>query len=124
MTKIIVKFVGDAANQAGHLAVAGEMPALVGSDKQVAWAAEIRTRLSREIAELAAKSANVKFGAVRRTDIEFIAETEAAIADALTTMPGADRFTAAVDKIFARTDARWWIDNRKEPLVALIRNNG
>jgi hypothetical protein len=124
MTKITVNFAGDSANQAGHLAVTDEMPALVGSDKQVAWAAEIRAKLAREIAELAAKSANVKFGAVRRTDIEFIAETEAAIANALATMPGADRFTAAVDKIFARTDARWWIDNRKAPPVALIRDNG
>jgi hypothetical protein len=120
MTKIIVKFYAE-ANRAGYLAVGGDMPALVGSDKQVAWATDIRAKFSREIGEMAAKTANIKFGVVLPTDVDFVAETEAAIAHALATMAGADRFVAAVDKIFARTDARWWIDNRNAPPVALLR---
>lgn len=119
--KITVQF-ADRPNAGGYLAVSGDMPTLRGSEKQIAWADDIRARFAKEFAEVAAKAAGVKFGAVLRADVDFIAETERKIAEALATMTGADRFVAAMSKVFAHDEARWWIDNQREPIAGFVRN--
>lgn len=63
---------------------------LSGSDKQVAWAEDIRERALIEIAR----------------------ETCSRIRSYEEPIPGFDRVAAAIDTLLAKTDARWWIDNR------------
>jgi len=120
---VIVAFPRPEANTAAVLTI-GNLPALTGSDKQIAWATDIRAKLAREVADMAAKAAGVAFGVVLRSDVDFIADVETRIATALATTPGADRFAAAADRLFGRADAKYWIDNRNAPAIALIRDNG
>ncbi|GHE51153.1 hypothetical protein GCM10019059_07970 [Camelimonas fluminis] len=75
---------------------AGELPALEGSEKQVAWATEIRATI---IADLKAQRAAI--GAIAQR-MAGNAAAEAGIAAAY----------AAMDAAAAKTAAAWWIDNR------------
>lgn len=117
---IIIKFSNPDA--AGHLAVAGDLPTLQGSDKQVAWATDIRAGIARKIAELAGKGAGVTLGAVRTSDVEHIAKVEGKIADALADAHGS-RFAAAAGKLLARAEAKYWIDSRTDTVDGLIRDH-
>jgi len=89
-----------AATAGAQQAQAENLPELTGSEKQIAWANQIRGKVLAELAELkqqAAAAGNDWDGA------------EAATVRGL------------VDQILAHTAASWWIDNRNETLRSLIR---
>lgn len=69
-----------------------DLPALTGSEKQIAWAETIRAQAMTEIA-------------ARRERIA-AALTQGAQKDV------ADRLTAILDAAAAQTEAKYWIDNR------------
>lgn len=74
---------------------------LEGSEKQVAWAEDIREKALIEIAR----------------------ETCSRIRSYDEPIPGFDRFAAAVDALLAKTDASWWIDNRASGTAMLRAAN-
>ena len=73
-------------------AKAQELPALSGSEKQIAWAETIRQKFFNAISPLAEK----------------------VLPDAI------DAWTAAVDSFQRETAARWWIDNREQRPERLV----
>lgn len=100
-------------NAAGYLSMVGNMPALTGSEKQVAWAEEIRRATAREAADLFVKTFRMTFGTVIRSDEDFIAEFEAEINGKLASIPGAQQMQDAVSRIFGQSTAKWWIDTAR-----------
>lgn len=92
--------------EATEQAEAAGLPTLTGSGKQVAWAETIRAKLLTEIARQRAE-----FEALGRRK----GATEDNIAAALA------QFDGVVAKVVAQTGARWWIDNRDQGPVAIMR---
>jgi len=91
------------ARAAEAVDAAGELPALKGSDKQIAWATTIRAGIA---ADLGAQRAAI---AAIAPKVAGNAEAEAGIAAAY----------AAMDAALAQTSAAWWIDNRTTGRVAV-----
>lgn len=110
-------------NAACRISVVGDFPALVGSEKQAAWALDIRATAAREIAEYIAKVIKLQVPMVttREVDHPIVAETHAAL-DASRSMPGADKAYAAIDAIFAEASAKWWIEHGRAAPIVLIQD--
>lgn len=91
-------------------ATAAGLVTIVGSDKQVAWAAEIRGAL---LAEMPAAEAQLAAG---------LAALEAKGDEALTQRARADaeKVRAAMETIRAETRASWWIDHRGAALKSVL----
>ena len=95
------------------------LPALTGSDKQIAWAYDIRSKRI-EALNLAADRA--------RTILARIANGEAANGEAANADPAkveaekveCEDNLASITAILAITEARWWIDHRNEHANTLI----
>lgn len=107
--RIAFKFAS--ANSAGYLTFVGDMPQIKGSEKQVAWAGDIRATFAREVAEFIAKAVKVPVGVVIESDTAFIAETEAALAAKLAADPGAGKVMGAIAKVLDNDSAKFWIEN-------------
>lgn len=75
------------------------LPALTGSDKQVAWAESIRAAKLAELAQLRS-----------------LVETNAAKNPAL-----AEQMLAAIDSAATQTTAAWWIDRRDHSAQTIAR---
>lgn len=114
MTAITIrpKF-SDAANVAGRLTFVVDLPALRGSEQQIAWATEIRATKLVEFAEDMAKRWGVVWGCVLPTDTDHIAKT-VSILDEKLANPQFAPLHVAIAKIFANDDCRFWIDNRTD----------
>lgn len=98
----------ECARQAATVAAVkatADLPALTGSDKQVAWATTIRAKL---VADLKTFRAEVDARAAKFPG------------------PDADEFLAVADKAIAaiesKTDARFWIDNRTSWGEEMVKN--
>lgn len=117
---ITVQFATDAANQAGYLSIAN-LPALTGSEKQISWANNIRRQIAKEFVELICKANKITMGPVLRSDVDHYAKVEAKIAENFETQKGGAQIVAAIDKIFSRADAKFWIDNRNAVPSQLIK---
>lgn len=90
------------------------LPALTGSDKQIAWASDIRSKMI-EALNLAADRA--------RTILMRIDNGEAATADLAKVSAAKNECEdnlASITAILAITEARWWIDHRNEHANTLI----
>ena len=106
----------DDARQPGRLQIVTDMPALLGSEKQIAWATEIRAKMAVEFGEgVAKKMAGVAWGAVIKTDVDYIAQCQAKL-DAVTVDPKFARAFDALAAAFAIADSRFWIDNRNRDI--------
>ena len=81
---------------------------MTGSEKQIAWAEKIRTKLLGEIAEQ--RAIFEALGRRKGASDELIASELA-------------KFDAVVSKIEAQTEARYWIDNRNEIGVTMLRKS-
>ena len=100
---------------AGRLRIVTDMPALQGSEKQIAWASEIRAAKQIEFGQQIAKYAGVVWGPVVAGDADYIAESEAKIASFLAN----PKYAQAIERlkvIFSVADARFWIDNRTDSM--------
>jgi hypothetical protein len=113
MTHFEIRYVFPAdINAAAVVQVVGAMPAIVGSTKQIAWAEDIRAAKARDLAISIAKVAKADGLILRRDPTEWIEGANARMADRLANHPGGPALAAAIDKVFAIADARYWIDNR------------
>lgn len=74
-----------------------ELPALVGSEKQIAWAETVRLGILRSIDETVS---NPYYGRVRSHP----------------------RLQSALDSLYGETRAHWWIDQRECPSYSLLTN--
>ncbi len=73
-----------------------DLPALTGSDKQIAWAITIRLAKITALDEMIEKSPNAKSGAKY------------------------EAFMAIADNMKNKTEAKFWIDNREESVMSLL----
>lgn len=90
------------------------LPALTGSDKQIAWASDIRSKMIEALNISADKA---------RTILARIANDEAATTDPAKVEAAkveCEDNLASITAILAITDARWWIDHRDEHPNTLI----
>lgn len=116
-----LKVTFDRPTASGRVSVVGDLPALVGSAKQVSWAEDLRTEALYKVAEDLCRSTKTVIGTMRSDETDAIADANARLA-AIFTLPGGDKMGAALAKMFATADAKWWIDNRfAAPSVALAK---
>lgn len=90
------------------------LPALTGSDKQIAWAYDIRSKRIEALNISADKA---------RTILARVANGEAANADPAEVQAAkveCEDNLASITAILAITEARWWIDHRNEHANTLI----
>ena len=95
------------ARQAQATESAQGLPALTGSDKQVAWATTIRAEQLGKVAKM-----RQEFEATGRKQNA----TEAVMAEQM------GQFDALVAKLTAQTAAAWWIDRRTNSAQALLKD--
>ncbi len=93
------------AAQAQQAAQAQSLPQLTGSDKQVAWASDIRQQMLAAIADLRKQAQ---------------AAVENPERDPHRTAPVV---LAVIDEMLRTAEARWWIDNRNADWVQLVFAN-
>ena len=93
--------------QATESAQAQGLPALVGSDKQVAWATTIRAELLGKVATM-------------RKEFEATGRKQNVTEDVMAAQMG--QFDALVAKLTAQTAAAWWIDRRSNSAQALLKD--
>lgn len=90
-----------AATTATAQAETAELPALVGSERQVAWATTIRASQIKAVATFATEAAARIQDPAKQAVLESrVAQTQAALA--------------------AETSAKWWIDHRADSGQALV----
>lgn len=77
------------------------LPALTGSDKQIAWASAIRDGALADLAAI------IEFGNALQTPHADTIRQENSVAE---------RFLMEVYTGAAASEARWWIDNRQNPI--------
>lgn len=87
------------AEAGAQVAADAGLAPLTGSDKQVAWANQIRGKFLAELDGIKAQAA----AAGQDWDSPVAAETR-----------------ALVDKVLAHTDSSWWIDNRSKDLRQML----
>jgi len=119
MNAIAIRAKFPSATTAGQLVIEGDFPALSGSEKQVTWAGEIRSRKQAEFAAAIARMAGATWGVILEKDTDFIAETHAKMDAFLADKPQA---VAALRKLFSITDARFWIDNREDGINQMLKS--
>lgn len=91
-----------------------QLPALVGSENQIAWAEKIRTSALATITEQIGQ-----FDAIGPDMVAAGRLTEAQVA------AGREVLTGFLDQILEHTDASWWIDQRARlDKVQLIQDLG
>lgn len=113
-----------AANAAGNVALDYSRPALVGTDKQIAWATEIRTTVEKTLIAFIAKAKKITVGIMVASDNAH-APVIAQFDEAMDIMVGASSLGDRADALFANTSAKFWIDNSrmmdiKDLLIAAI----
>lgn len=112
-------------NAVADLTCVGDMPALTGSEKQIAWATEIRCAVARELALTICKIIGIKPSSMvladREDDMAFVAAEHAKM-DAVLTQGDGAKITAALDAIFAEPSAKWWIENSSTHVKTLVRD--
>ncbi|MBN9242410.1 MAG: hypothetical protein J0I98_06420 [Mesorhizobium sp.] len=109
------------SNRPGRLQIVAPMPALTGSEKQIAWATDIRSAMQIELGEKLAKMIGVNWGCILQSDIDYIAECQAKL-DAFCADP---KYTASFDKLeaaFSIAQAHFWIENRDDTMDQLVRS--
>jgi hypothetical protein len=111
----------DESNHPVRLQVVAEMPALKGSEKQVAWASDIRAAKQIEFGEQLAKIAGVTWGCILRSDADYIAECQAKL-DAFTADPKRAPDFEKIAAIFSIAEAHFWIENRGDGLGVMARS--
>src|SRR5690606_7596609 len=119
MTKFTIRPQFASESSAGYLTIVIDTPELRGSEKQVAWAQDIRAKKMRQIAEELAKAAGVVWGAVLQNDVEYI-NTCCDALDKYVADPSRAPAIEQVAQIFAIDDARFWIDNRGDSGVLMM----
>jgi hypothetical protein len=92
--------------QAAQSAQTQGVPALVGSDKQVAWATTIRAEQLGKVAAM-------------RKEFEAIGRKQNVTEDVMAAQMG--QFDGLVAKLTAQTSASWWIDRRSNSAQALLK---
>lgn len=92
-----------AAEKSAEQADADGLPRLVGSDKQIAWADDIRRKFIADTDELRGQL------------------SKAATENPELYRDRFDAWNAAVDRIKAQTKAAWWIDNNHVPAARLVK---
>lgn len=118
---ITLKLTFDRPTASGRVAVVGDMPALSGSAKQISWAEDLRTEALYKVAEDLCRNTKTVIGTIRSDETDAIADADGRLA-AILAAPGGDKLHAALAKMFATADAKWWIDNRfTAPSVALAK---
>jgi hypothetical protein len=95
--------------QATESAQAQRLPALVGSDKQVAWATTIRAELLGKVAAM-------------RKEFEAAGRKQNVTEDVMSAQMG--QFDGLVAKLTAQTAASWWIDRRSNSAQSLLKDVG
>lgn len=90
---------------AAELASAEGLPAMTGSEKQVAWATTLRQQTLDKLIERAAGLARLPGTAEQHQELDDLA-ARARVA------------------LVARTEARWWIDRRTNSLNGWLRDAG
>ena len=91
-----------ASAEAAHI-----LPALIGSEKQIAWATAIRAKM---IAELEAYT------------VESDKYLDKTPGDAIQREAARARRNNAIDQIMATSDAGWWINNRNTNVYTLVKD--
>ena len=92
--------------QATESAQAQGLPALTGSDKQVAWATTIRAEQLGKVAKM-------------RQEFEATGRKQNVTEDVMAAQMG--QFDALVAKLATQTAASWWIDRRSSSAQALLK---
>ena len=95
------------ARQAQATESAQGLPALTGSDKQVAWATTIRAEQLGKVAKM-------------RQEFEATGRKQNVTEDVMAAQMG--QFDALVAKLTAQTAAAWWIDRRTNSAQALLKD--
>ena len=118
--KLVIFFA--AANSIGRLRVEADLPELVGSEKQIKWATEIRDRKLLEFARKIGERQVAR--AMGRRPIDGMPPFDAStnFTDVETIVAGLNIALAAsgkLDKMIAQTAATYWIDNRDADPVTL-----
>ena len=93
----------EAAALAKEIAEAYGYPELQGSEKQISWAMRIREQKADELEDIRAR--------VNRAGAKDPARKERG-----------DEMIAAIERIMAHQEARWWIDIREESADELIKH--
>ncbi|MFT4040697.1 MAG: hypothetical protein QM692_21130 [Thermomicrobiales bacterium] len=86
------------------------LPTLTGTDKQIAWATDLRAQRLREME-------------ARQADFErqaAIAITKGQTTEAEVT-EGRAHGAAVVADILSHTEAKWWIDQRQDSVIRMMR---
>lgn len=118
---ITIKFVGNSDAILGY-GIDAVLPALQGSEKQVAWATEIRANFLRSCGKTFDEQAKARGLAAplchwnNADDMAFAAPILAKVQADFAGKP-ADMFGRAI----ARTDASFWIDTRNQPIAAILK---
>ena len=95
----------DRPNVVGRAHVVGDMPALIGSAKQVAWAEDLRAEAAAKIPEELCRMTKTVIGVMQANEADAIAEANARL-DAIFDQPGGDKLRAALNKMFSTADAK------------------
>lgn len=90
------------AQQASEQAQADGLPELQGTDKQIAWAADIRATILEQAADLEARNA-------------------AAIAAGTAPIEMTTQVATYLASLRTQAQASWWIDRRSETALSLLR---
>lgn len=105
----------EASEQATAAATEAGLPALTGSDRQVAWAETLRADRLRQIDTMIATE----------TDRLARIDAEGRPADLIDRQrQGLDIIARLRDLAVSKTDAKWWIDYRSQRIGALARLHG
>lgn len=98
----------EAAEEMAKKAVADGLPELIGTEKQVVWAEQIRGEIVEKLETMYREARETADG---ENDAELKAKMEA----------GLEQFAALLKAVRGRNYARWWIDHRGYDVRALKR---
>lgn len=84
-----------------------QLPTLVGSDKQIAWATDIRNKLIGQLPAMQARADKVNAMTIKPENVEAVAKWMAS-------------FAAVTDKLMTETSCRWWIDQVGQDVHTMI----
>lgn len=115
-----------AGNTAGKFALDYVRPALTGSDKQIAWAAEIRAAREASVIKLLSDASKIKLPILLAIDGPGAAAPYlTVIRDKALGSTGPNGMTVSqlLDRVFAETSAKAWIDQRNDALHTIMRRH-
>lgn len=97
------------------------LPALEGSEKQVAWAETIRASIVKRINKVKIAPAKCGHGYQMKTSYQLYDFVMAHDSCKLFTKEEAEeKLNALKNEIFSTSEAKWWIDHRKNDLYAVL----